>query len=83
MFAVGMIAVGMIAVRFQGWQAGALPTIFVLMLFLASMAVTALQVPLGDGAESLVLLSVVMLCQYVRFAAATGMRKGTCTEMRY
>jgi len=80
-----MFAVGMIAVRFQGWQAGALPTIFVLMLFLASMAVTAMQVPLGDGAESLVLLSVVMLwlCQYVRFAAATGMRTGTGTEMRY
>lgn len=58
---VAMFAVGMIAVRFQGWRAGALPTIFVLTLLLASMAVTALQVPLGDAAETLVLLSVVML----------------------
>ena len=64
---LAMFIVGMLAVRYSGWESMVLPSIFVASLIGSSTLVTALHVPVGDSAEALVLLSVVLLGALLAF----------------
>ncbi len=58
---LAMFIVGMLAVRYPGWETVLLPGVFVASLIGSSALVTALNVPVGESAEVLVLLSVMLL----------------------
>ena len=70
---LAMFIVGMLAVRYSGWSALILPSLFVGALLAASTSVTALHIHLGEAVEVLVLLSVVLLGVLLAFRRDIGL----------
>lgn len=70
---LAMFIVGMLAVRYSGWSALILPSLFVGALLVASASVAALHIQLGEAAEVLVLLSVVLLGVLLAFRRDLGL----------
>jgi urease accessory protein len=64
---LAMFIVGLLAVRYSGWETMVLPSIFVASLIGSSALVSAFQLPVGASAEALVLLSVVLLGALLAF----------------
>ena len=70
---LAMFIDGMLAMRYSGWSALILPSLFVGALMVASTSVTALHIHLGETAEALVLLSVVLLGALLAFRRDLGL----------
>ena len=70
---LAMFIVGMLAVRYSGWSALILPSLFVGALMVATTSVAALHIHLGEAVEVLVLLSVVLLGVLLAFRRDLGL----------